>query len=395
MRILFVTPFVPSRERPSPFHHIRYLSRSHEVFLVCLQHDEREKRYLSDLAPLCGIRAVPCSSSAALLRCATKLASPTPLFAAYCQDPSFKRAVEETLSAEPFDLLHVQHLRGCWAALGTSDLPKTYDSQDCFSLLMRRLSESSPHPLWKLLYWTESLKMPAFEREVLRGFDAVTCCSPVDQAELQRMAPDRPVHYLPNGVDLNHFKPCPARDRAEDRVLFVGRLSYLPNRDALEYLLDRILPVVRSRRPSLRFRVVGGGISKKLERRLRSLSWVEFAGHSDDVRLHHQWSSVSLAPMRLGVGTNFKIIEAMASGLPVVTTPKGCEGLRLEAGRDLLVGGDSKELAEAILSLLENPQRRQELGRAARSYVEREHDWDKIGRRLEEIQLDAVSRKSN
>ena len=296
------------------------------------------------------------------------------------------------MESHPFDLIHVQHLRGCWAAMSPSHLPKTYDSQDCFSLLMRRLSQASAHPLLKFLYWTESLKMPAFERGILQQFDAVTCCSPVDQAELKKMAPDRPIHYLPNGVDLKHFKPDPEQNHTEDRLLFVGRLSYLPNRDALQYLLDEILPAVLLRRPSLRFRVVGGGISKKLRHRLESLPWVEFMGHSDDVRIHHRWTSISLAPMRLGVGTNFKIIEAMASGLPVVTTPKGCEGLRLTPEQDLLVGGDVKELTEAILSLLENPQKRVDVGRAGRCYAKREHDWDKIGRRLEEILVQIAER---
>ncbi len=223
--------------------------------------------------------------------------------------------------------------------------------------------------------------MSGWEARWANRFDRVTTVSELERDELLRLGVDaRRLAIIPNGVNCGRIKVLPRLRPQNPHLLFVGTMGYLPNRDAVTYFCDDIMPMVLARIPDCRLRLVGSGAPE-----LNSRRSVDFLGQLDDLRGEYRAASVVVVPLRGGGGTRLKILEAAAYGRPVVATVIGAAGLHLEHDRHLLIAQTAKEFADQVVSLLTDPQRRNLLAERAREKVECAHDWDKIGEQYESL----------
>lgn len=393
MRLLFVTPFPPSPQRPAPLNHIMQLSQRHSIVLVSLVRTEQSAAELQAIRPYCEeVVPVPLSRPALWANAARFALSPTPLFAGLFHSEELRRQVNRLARQGRFDLLHVHHIRAARLVTDVAGLPGVFDAQDCMTMLMERHFRSRPGPAQSALYWTEWRKMAAYEPRICEAFQHVTVCSKVDEQALKAMSPGLATTLIRNGVDLERFRPA-ARASDAPVLAFTGRLSYYPNRDALSYFYSDIFPLVRAQVPAARLIVVGGGLPAGQEAALRRDPAVELVGETSDVRPYVQRAQVSVAPMRLGAGSNYKIIESLAMGVPVVTSSQGCAGLDVVPGRDLLSADTPDQFARDVCELLHSSSLRRELARCGREYVETYHDWATIVGRLEAVHARVAGRR--
>jgi glycosyltransferase involved in cell wall biosynthesis len=193
---------------------------------------------------------------------------------------------------------------------------------------------------------------------------------------------------LPNGVDLGRFRPS-GRQPEPARLLFIGSFAHLPNILAVEFFLREVWPLVAPRGATLH--IIAGARHKYYLEHSESRTRVDLRGPGlvvedfvADVRPAYERATVVIAPLVASAGTNIKIMEAMAMGKAVVSTPAGINGLNLSPGRDVIVVSSGEAMARAIIELLDSPGRRVEIEREARATVEREFDWDVIAHRQEE-----------
>jgi glycosyltransferase involved in cell wall biosynthesis len=166
-------------------------------------------------------------------------------------------------------------------------------------------------------------------------------------------------------------------------VLFFGALNYFPNEDGVLWLLREVWPLVERSSPAARLKIVGQHPTSGILA-LRGPR-IEIAGKVDDLRPHLASASVCIAPLRIGGGTRFKIVEAMAMSKPVVSTSLGAEGLDVEPGRHLLIGDDAASFAAAVSRVLADPELGAGLGRNGRALVEARYSWDWAARSLEAL----------
>jgi glycosyltransferase involved in cell wall biosynthesis len=258
--------------------------------------------------------------------------------------------------------------------------------------MYRRFYETARGPLRRAYLRGQWGKMARYEPALMKAFDRVTVCSPIE-AELCRSWGVERVTLVENGVDTERFapEPAPRASGAAPTLVFTGALSYLPNREGLEWFLDQVLPLVRRELPALRVLAVGKHPPGSLLARARP-GELDFTGYVDDVRAPMRQGDVSVVPLRIGGGTRIKILEALALGLPVVSTAVGAEGLAVEHGKDILIADEPAAMAAAILALVRAPERRAALARAGRELVVRRYDWSRVTAPLVDFYLAADRR---
>jgi len=231
--------------------------------------------------------------------------------------------------------------------------------------------------LSRLAFRLEARRASRFEHENMRAFDGIIAVSARDRdAFVSRygFSPER-VLIVENSVDPQYFAFTERCLEAVSRVIFVGTLDYLANRQAAWRLVRDIMPLVRERHPDASLWIVGQNPEAALLARSDGRRTV-VTGLVDDVRPYLAQATVACMPLASGAGTKYKILEALSAGVPTVCTPSALKGLDLKDGEELLVRETDEELAAAIVSVIEQPQMAARLARHGRARLERRYTWD-------------------
>lgn len=422
MRILFVVPYVPNRIRVRPYEFLRALLRAgHDVTLAALWTTAVEKADLLQLEQA-GLAVIARSMPAWRSAFNSMLAAPTttPLQAVYSWHRGLFAAVLAAHAARPFDVVHVEHLRGCRYGLALMDEwqaalvhpPVVWDSVDCISHLFAQAAQSSRSAKSRLMTRVELPRTQRYEAHLVHCFDQTVVTSAIDKAALVALGktaePNYPeganrreveakIDVVPNGVDLDLFRVGAVERRHANRIVFSGKMSYHANVTAALHLVNDIMPSVWSERPDAEVWLVGKDPAPAL--RLlgeasagQSARRVVVTGEVAAMEEYIQGAAVAVAPLLYGAGIQNKVLEAMACGTPVVASPQASQSLAAVAERDYLGAATAADFGAAILALLQSPVYRQEVGCAGRRFVETHHSWASAAARLEVIYTEAIAR---
>ena len=231
----------------------------------------------------------------------------------------------------------------------------------------------------------------SYDLSKLRRLERAACartphhvlCGAPDAERLAGRATGLRCHVVPNGVDPEHFRPT-STPRVAGRLLFLASLDYAPNVEALQWLLDGILPRVRATRPDAHLHVVGARPTPAVRSLVAAAGeGAELVGEVEDVRPHLAGASLMVVPLRQGGGSRLKIAEALAAGCPVVSTTVGAEGLELVDGEHLCLADGEAALAQASLRLLADPALAARYARAGRRRILERNTWSALGQRLQ------------
>jgi glycosyltransferase involved in cell wall biosynthesis len=266
-------------------------------------------------------------------------------------------------------------------ALSVPGVPRLLEELEVGNFYTHVHLQKMPHH--RLRAWLTWRKQTAYIRRLLGHFDACTVVSVNEQRLTHAIAPGATVYVLPNGTDVSvgdqdWGAPQP------DTLIYPGALTFDANFDAVDYFLRDIFPRVKAQRPEVRF-VVTGNAPPTLRTALPQIEGVEFTGYVPDVRpvIARSWCEV--VPLRSGGGTRLKVLEALALGVPVVSTPKGIEGLALDDDIHVLVAPTTDEFVDATLRILDQPELRARLAEAGRRRVAELYDWRIIGQQMNEL----------
>ena len=228
------------------------------------------------------------------------------------------------------------------------------------------------------------------EKRLARRFDICTATTRAEWQTLEDYGTGASTDWFPNGVDSGFF--CPGDEPYDtDTISFIGRMDYYPNQECMSRFCDQVLPLLRTRRPNVKLLIVGADPPAAM-RRLGERPGVTVTGSVPDVRPYVRKSAVMVAPLAIARGTQNKILEAMAMGVPVVTSRVAAGGVDAEPGAHLVVADSPNEQAEAILKLLESAQERERLSCAGRKRVLSHHAWPKSMSRLDGIVQRCIAR---
>lgn len=388
MRILFVAPYIPSAIRVRPYQWIRALARhGHRIRLVALQ--PPEDRWVSQVPvnDYCEqVSVFPITRFRTLRNAAMALPQDIPLQAAYSLCPEAERFIAG--EASRCDILHVEHLRGSLLARGVQDVPSVIDAVDSITALFEQTVRQARSWRTRFIASLDLARTRRFEAKLPTRFERTIVSSNRDATTFYELAgsTDRVV-TLPNGVAFDYFRPDVSLSQSE-MVLFTGKMSYHANAAAALRLVRNIMPLVWQQRPSVQLVIAGKDPSTEI-RALGRDRRVTVTGFVEDLRPFFRSASVVAAPLVYGTGIQNKVLEAMACGVAVVTSPIACEGIAAVHGRDLLVGANDGEMAGHIVALLRSRPFRTAIGLAGRQFVSKYHDWNELATRLVAIYSEA------
>jgi sugar transferase (PEP-CTERM/EpsH1 system associated) len=244
--------------------------------------------------------------------------------------------------------------------------------------ILERHAETAASPTMRWFWRSQFLKMRAFEGAMCRKAQGIIAVSEVDKRQMEERYGVQNVEPIPTGVDTAYFQPTPEVDERR-QLVFVGSMDWEPNDDAMHFFLGSAHDRIRARFPDLELVIVGRNPSPRLQALAERSPGVRLTGRVEDTRPYIAESAVFIVPIRIGGGTRIKIYEALAMGKAVVSTTVGAEGLPLEDGKHILLADDAGAFALRVIELLEDAERRRELGRAGRDYVVRDFGWEKVG----------------
>ncbi len=411
MNILFVVPYVPNKIRVRPYNLIRHLAQlDHRITVLTIWTNEDERKTLQDLEGYCAqVKAVNLPTWRSVINCLLALPSSQPLQAVYSWDPNLAEDIyslaAHTNGSGAFDVLHVEHLRGARYGIDLNSrlsgrqppLPIVWDSVDSISLLFRQAMVQSKSMFSRGLTRFELSRTERYESWLLDQFDQVLVTSENDKNAFLSLSEhdgkESGVEVLPNGVDLGYFKPVEGIERNKKDIVLSGKMSYHANVTMVMGFVQDIMPHVWEKHADVQVWIVGKDPPQTLQV-LAENSNIHVTGTVDDIRPYLQKATLSASPITYGAGIQNKVLEAMACETPVIATPQAVSALRVEAGKEILVADDTNSFAENVIALLEEPERREKIGKAGRRFVERNHDWAVIAARLEDVYSQAIDRRS-
>jgi sugar transferase (PEP-CTERM/EpsH1 system associated) len=395
MRILFVTPYVPSRIRVRSYQLIKALAASHEISLVALLCDEYEREMLKDVANYCAsVDLVPLPGWHAYANCLRALPTLMPLRVAYYQSTAFVRCLLNIVRKRRIEMIHGELIKvvpALHTVCSQQSIPVVYDSVDCISSYLQQQYVTTRNVIKKIFVYSELKKMCLYEVRSLQVFDHVMITSAHDREQLISLGEDpERVHVVPNGVDTDYFTPSLVA-REVDSLVFCGKLDYYPNAQAILMFCRDVLPHIWQCRSQVRLTIVGNNPPPSVQS-LSEDKRITVTGYVADIRPYLRRASVALAPLQVAVGMQNKVLEALAMGTPLVATPASCRSLQVRDEMHLLIAEGPLELARAVLRLLEDRLLAEKLSLIGRMYVEEYHSWKRAADIVSNLYLAAVKK---
>ncbi len=400
-RVLFLSYRFPypliGGDRIKSYYLIQHLSEIADVDLIAL--DEARSatpETLVELERLAKVQLLEFDKPRAMRRVAKAIATSEPIEFAYYDDPTMQRAVDRALATNKYDLIICFFLRTAKFVRHHTETPKLLVAEDARVILEERATErfsvfrGAGDQLQYLVRKIDATRLRGYEpRAMAEGFTRVTFVSKVDERRILAANPQLPTSILSNGVALDDFEFY-AGER-EDKLVFFGYLGTYHNIQMARRLLKHIYPKIREVSPQTKLVLAGKSPGKELRKLIEHTPGAELHADVEDIRPYLHSAKVLVHAQTVGAGIQNKLLEAMALGTPIVTTPVGASGIEgMEDNVHALIRMNDQDIIEATLSLLKNDEKASRLARNARELIIARYTWEHVFRAFNAVLRDCV-----
>lgn len=380
MKLFFITSRVPypldKGDKLRAYHQLKYLSKKHDVLLCCLTDKNIDLDSVKHLEEFCSVKIFKLSKLSIFLNLIVSFFSSKPYQVHYFYNPFIKRKIHNLINDFNPNHIYAQLIRTTEYVKELYHIPKTLDYMDSLSKGMeRRINESNL--FLRPFVINEHKRLLSYENIILDYFDNATIISYQDRDTIYRKDREK-INIIKNGVDTEYFSPI-RKEEIYD-IAFVGNMNYPPNINAVEFLVNSILPLL----PKNTNLVIAGATPHNKVKALKSKN-VQIIGWVDDIREIYAQSKIFVAPMQIGTGLQNKLLEAMAMEIACVTTDLANNALGAEPVKEILIGNSAKDISSQILSLLNNEKLQSSLSNSGRKFVQKNYSWDTQNEELNQI----------
>ena len=289
--------------------------------------------------------------------------------------------IKNNLNKNTFDLVHFDTISLAPYIHLFKEHKRVLNHHNIESQMMLRRSRNEKNPVKKFYYYQEGIKLKSYEKKVCKLFQLNIVCSELDKKRLQKTNPSLNVQVVPNGVDLEYFKPK-KHELENNSLLFVGGMNWYPNKRAMIFFTDSVWPLLKKEIAGITMTIVGNEPPEKLVKLSKSDQNFKVTGFVDDVRPYMNKKMVYICPIKDGGGTKLKILDALAMKKAIVADPIACEGINVINGESVLFAKNPDQYVAKIKQLLHNKELMIKLGNNGRNLIINCYDFVKIGKIL-------------
>lgn len=394
MKILMLTPYLPypllSGGQIRTYNLLKKLATKHEVTLFALIKEESERQFVPELEKYCRkVRVFKRSKKPFTLRNILKTGfSSFPFLVIRNFTPETKAAVQKELKQEKYDLIHAETFY-MMPNIPKTEVPILLVEQTIEYLGYESFAKKIWVPFLKPLLNVDITKIRRWEEYYWENCTKLIAMSEDDKQFIgETLGSEQKIEVVSNGVDVKWFEEKEKSLPDNPTMLFVGTFNWLPNVEAVKFLVNEVWPKVKRQIPNAKLWIVGNAPTKDIFAFQQKDNSITVTGGIPDIRDAFNGAHVLLAPVFSGKGTRYKILEAMASETPIVATTTAVEGLGVNHGEHVLVGDTAKEMAKLTVRLLQDKQLQNKLAKNGKSYVTTHYDWKNISQKLDGIYQD-------
>lgn len=384
-------PFPPNKgEKTRAYQQLSYLSQRHRLWVACFIDCEEDYAYIPEVQALCHrFEAVPLNRRMALTKGGLSLLRGKTLTEGYYGSRAMWTVVTAWAEDRFFDAaLAFSSSMGAYV----EDLPAGRRALDLVDFDSHKWADYADKSGWPMsvMFRTEARRLALREIELIRRFDVVFVVNDRERARLHDSGLQDRLVSFPTLMHLDHYQSI--RGVHTDKIVgYVGTMSYRPNVDAVLWFGERVWPKILQQHPDAEWWIVGRDPTREV-RRLASTPKILVTGEVADVRQYLARMRVFVAPALADLGVQSKMLEALAAGRPVVTTPLGHEGVNGQLGRDYRVADGAEAFAATVCSLLDDHPACERLGEQARQFMRRRYNAETLMPRFQELLLGACER---
>ena len=385
------TPYLPypllSGGQIRSYNLIKNLSQKHEITLFSLIKDESEKQHLPELKKYCHKvqvfkRTFSPWHPKNILQAGFSL---YPFLVTRNLVSGTKEAVETEIKNSHYDLIHAETFY-MMPNIPKNPVPVILAEQTIEYLGYQSYADKSQLFYLKPLFFIDILKIKLWEKHYWENCNFLITMSEDDKQFISTVAPDvKNIDVVANGVDIDWFNQTKKHLPSDPTILFVGTFKWLPNSEAVDFLVNDIWPLIKTKMPSAKLLIVGNSPTAKALSYQQKDSSITVIGGIPDIRDAYAKAHVLLAPVFSGKGTRYKILEAMATGTPAVGTKIALEGLNITPGKQAIVANTAEEMATAVHNVVSHPKLQQQLAHNGKKFVSEKYDWKTISTKLDKI----------
>lgn len=382
MRILMISSFLPfpltSGGHIRLYNLIKELSNRHEVTLVCEKRNVQTEKDIQEVKKLCKeVFVVERKKQWSIKNIVKTGFSLYPFLLVGHRSKDMKKILADELAKNTFDVIHIETFY-VMQNLPETSLPVVLVEHNIEYLVYRRYAGVAPF-LFSLFLYVDVFKLWYWEHYFWKKANRLVAVSEIEK----KLMKQENVSVVPNGVDLQQFPYKPKKPEDEKRVLFLGDFKWIQNRESMKWILKEVWPIL-SQKKYIVLWIVGSNIPEEFKREASKTICIEENSPLSTQEIL-QRSDVMVSPVRVGGGTSYKILESMATGVPVVTTSLGAQGLGAKNLEEMMVRDDPLAFAQSVERVLEDVAVRNKIIKNARKLIEEKHDWKIISKQLEEV----------
>jgi sugar transferase (PEP-CTERM/EpsH1 system associated) len=385
MKILFLAyepPYPPNDGgRIRTYNILKLISKKHDVTLLAFQNPENELDFRTYLGSFCNDLLIfpreklpDRNNYKKILEIGRKY----PIDLERFSSSKVRKFLNQAANQKLFDLAHIDqiYLTQYWPELAHIACVITHHNIEA-EIQKRFLfnHEKRLLPIW-WIKWIEYLRWKRYEIDVSQKMQALVAVSERNALYFREHVPQVKTFVVPNGVDTNQFKVT-SRNPLPGVIIYMGRMDYKPNIDAVIWFSNEILPTIRNEVSHTSFWIVGRNPTHEIQE-LAKIPGVIVTGEVPDTRPYYEKAQIFVTPIRMGSGTRLKILEAMSMQMPIISTSVGAEGINITHRKDILIADTPKEFAYWVVKLLQDDRLCDSLAKQARATVTAYYDWQSI-----------------